>query len=459
MFRPLPRHALAAVMLSLFAASLHAADELRGERFLDNGVIRLGVDLDRGGVISYLSLSGRDENVVNNYDLGRQIQMSFYSGPIPFTVGEKKPQPHWAHIGWNPIQTGDDYRHGSKILDFKLDPAKHELYVRCIPMQWPLDNEPAECEFESWLRLEGATVEARARMVNRRGDKTQYAARYQELPAVYVNGPYYRHFTYSGSRPFTGGELTLFDTTEGRGFPWKHTTATENWCALVNDDDFGLGVYHPGCYEFSGGFAGKTGSGGTKDAPTGYIAPVQIEVIDHNIDYEYRYTLILGKLSAIRDYVVAQHRKSAQAAKPRVPDYRFLRDRQHWRFANCRDSGWPIRGELNVTCDAPDPHLTGPRDFWLAEDAPKIYVTAAYSNGAAHKARLYWHRFGEAGFAEKNLIDFEVSGDDQFRTYEVDLAKHANYRGPIIGLRFDPVEGDSGSANSVRIKSIRGYAR
>ena len=71
-------------MLSLFAASLHAADELRGERFLDNGVIRLGVDLDRGGVISYLSLSGRDENVVNNYDLGRQIQMSFYSGPIPF---------------------------------------------------------------------------------------------------------------------------------------------------------------------------------------------------------------------------------------------------------------------------------------------------------------------------------------------------------------------------------------
>ena len=114
------RQTCAIVMVVIAASSTAFAEEknLSGEKFLDNGTVRLGVDLSRGGCISYFSPSGRDENVVNNFDLGRQIQMSFYSGPVPFTVGEKKPQPHWAHIGWNPIQTGDDYKHGSKILEF-----------------------------------------------------------------------------------------------------------------------------------------------------------------------------------------------------------------------------------------------------------------------------------------------------------------------------------------------------
>ena len=45
------------------------------------------------------------------------MQMSHYSGPWPFVVGDKKPNPGWAGLGWNPIQTGDcrsdDPKHGS----------------------------------------------------------------------------------------------------------------------------------------------------------------------------------------------------------------------------------------------------------------------------------------------------------------------------------------------------------
>ena len=44
--------------------------------YLDNGVIRLGVDLNLGGAITYLSRSGTGQNLVNSYDCGRQIQMS-----------------------------------------------------------------------------------------------------------------------------------------------------------------------------------------------------------------------------------------------------------------------------------------------------------------------------------------------------------------------------------------------
>lgn len=46
--------------------------------YLDNGVVKVGVDLAKGGSITYLSVSGTSANVINSYDLGRwtNIQQS-----------------------------------------------------------------------------------------------------------------------------------------------------------------------------------------------------------------------------------------------------------------------------------------------------------------------------------------------------------------------------------------------
>ena len=50
--------------------------------FVDNGVIRVGVDTDRGGVIGYLAPSGgRVGNVINEGDMGREVQLAFYAEP------------------------------------------------------------------------------------------------------------------------------------------------------------------------------------------------------------------------------------------------------------------------------------------------------------------------------------------------------------------------------------------
>jgi hypothetical protein len=38
--------------------------------FLDNGVIKLGVNLDLGGAITWLSKSGSDVNLINSADWG-----------------------------------------------------------------------------------------------------------------------------------------------------------------------------------------------------------------------------------------------------------------------------------------------------------------------------------------------------------------------------------------------------
>ncbi len=275
--------------------------------WLDNGVIRLGVDLELGGAITWLSRSGDQVNLINSNDWGRQVQMSFYGGPVPYSVGEKQPRADWAGLGWNPIQSGDTYGHRSKVLEQRNDGAR--LYVKCIPMQWPLDDVPAECTMESWLELDGSAVRARGRLVNARADRTAYSAHLQELPAVYTNAPWHRIFTYSGARPFTGEAVREIAAQPPP--KWSRWTTTENWSALLDDSGWGLGVWNPGAFEFGGGFNGRPGAGGARDPECGYLAPNRAEILDHDIDYTFQYELILGTLEQIRARVYA-HAREAQ---------------------------------------------------------------------------------------------------------------------------------------------------
>ena len=91
--------------------------------FLDNGVVRLGVDLNLGGAVTYLSRSDTEQNLVNSFDCGRQIRMFLYSGPVPFAVAGKQPKPEWRFIGWNPIQVGDAFGNAAKVLETAMTPS------------------------------------------------------------------------------------------------------------------------------------------------------------------------------------------------------------------------------------------------------------------------------------------------------------------------------------------------
>lgn len=433
----------AALMLWSGAAKATVDDHQAKMSFLDNGTIKLGVDLNLGGAVTYLSRSQDDLNVINSWDWGRQVQMSYYSGPVPFTPHGKQPAPMWQGLGWNPIQSGDHFGNASKTIEHTNDGTT--LYVKCIPMQWPLNNEPLEGTFETWYTLEGPTVKVRARLNNARSDKTQWPGRTQEMPAVYTNGAFYRLMTYKGEKPFTGGELERIEHPLGKdGTAWAHWYGTENWAALVNDDDWGLGVWNPGCLRFNGGFAGQPGQGGPRDDATGYIGPIRDEILDHNIQHEYAYTLILGDLKAIREHVYAH------SARPQSPNYRFEKDRQGWRYANATDAGWPIEGELNVQLNGKDPQLVGPANFWQAADAPVLYIRMALQS-EQQTARVFWQRWEEQG--PPHHVDVPVISDGEYHTYEVPLYESPEYRGAITGLRFDPVsEGKEG--DWVKVQSI-----
>lgn len=413
--------------------------------YLDDGVIRLGCDLRVGGAITYLSRSGpveKVQNLVNSWDFGRQIQMSYYSGPVPFAPEGKQPKPEWRQLGWNPIQVGDAFGHHSRVVEHRNDGK--EIYIKCVPMQWPLDNVPGECSFECWFTLEGPAVHAHSRLNNARADHAQYSGRGQELPAIYTNGPWYKLMTYRGDKPFSGDKLSRIEKTAGE--IWSSWTATESWSALVDDHDFGLGVWEPGCCEFIGGFAGEPGAGGPHDSPTGYVAPTPRTILDWNIQHEYRYDLIVGSLPQIRKYVYDR------ASSPVPPAWRFDRDRGGWSYVNASDTGWPIKGELNVMLETNDPRILGPVGFWPAAQYRTLIVEAA-AHTTRTAAQFFWRRLGEADFSDDQVVNFSIVSDGAYHVDRINLSDHPRWNAAVIQLRLDPVAAGA-KGEWIRIKSI-----
>ncbi|MDO8541305.1 MAG: hypothetical protein Q7S40_12775 [Opitutaceae bacterium] len=390
--------------------------------YLENSEIKVGVNLAIGGAITFLSHRG-GPNMINSFDWGRQIQMSFYSGPNPYTPDGKQPHPRWKQLGWNPIQSGDVGGHPSRVLEHRND--GRELYVKCIPMHWPHSGVPGECTYEWTLRLEGPTVAVRARLVNGRPDRTQYPAKSQELPAVYTNGVWYRLYSYTGDRPFTGAPVALIPkrTVKPGEFPWNRFNATEHWAALLDANNRGLGIWAPGIVAFLGGFVGREGTGGPTDGPTGYIAPVRHELLDHDINYDYAFTMIAGSLAEIRDWVYAHAPHQAPFA------FDFARDRQHWYpQGGLRDAGWPLSGALRLTYTEPaaKTRVVSPIGFWHTEDLPRVYVRATHRTSAI-EAELQFELFGDEGGPRAGAVRFPIRGDGRPHTHEVVLAGAAGY--------------------------------
>jgi hypothetical protein len=397
--------------------------------FLDDGAIKLGVDLTMGGAIAYLSRSSDSYTVINVHDLGREVQPSFYGGPTPY--GNSHPNyPDWP---WNPIAAGDVYGNPSQVVASSND--GHTIYVRTIPMQWALDDVPCECFIETWITLDGKAANVRYRLTNHRPDLTPYQAYGQELPAVLTIGRLHRIFTYDGAAPYTGAPVRQLPSTNG---PAPVYRPTEHWVALLDDSGFGLGVLNNDVFPFLAALGGEPDAGGPTDFSLGYIAPSADEILDHNIAYDYEVSLILGTLDDIRAYAVAHRRPELR------PDFqfaldRFQEDRQHFAYVNATDSGLPIKGGLHVNLDQGDPQIWLPESRWDASSVPVLYVTAAFhTRGEA--ASIYWLT-PDAGFDESRRVDFPVVADRQFHTYAVSLAASPTYRGIITRLRLDPSDG------------------
>ncbi|MBQ8409076.1 MAG: hypothetical protein IJY39_09470 [Clostridia bacterium] len=387
--------------------------------FIENEYLRLGANLSLGGALTHLSEKGK-KNLINSADWGRQVQMSFYAAPAPFQPEGVEMSNSWTFIGWNPIQSGDCYRNRSRVLEYRAD--NNEIYVKCIPMHWPLNNYPGECTFEVWYRLDGYCVNVCSRINNARPDTTQYPARHQEQPAVYTNGEWYKGVAYVGKEPFTGGELTELITKEnGLGWPWLNICATENWSALVDDNNYGLGVYIGSTNLSKLGFAftrEQMGWGGPRDGQTGYIAPLGCEILDHNITYSYDYSLIVGQLDFIRQ---------TACEKDKLADrrhYSFEHDRNHFYYKDITDKGYPTGGCLDFDFGKGS-ELKSPPVFFGKGECKNILLDADFDGEITGEAICHLYE----GLDEKNClklsnhsIPFAIKGNGERAVCSIDIS-------------------------------------
>ena len=276
-------------------------------------------------------------------------------------------------------------------------------------------------------------VVVNVRLTNYRKDKTQYSAYAQEVPAVYTVGSLYRTVSYNGSTPFTNSPLTYFKTTQA-----VPILATEHWAALVDKDNWGLGVFQPSTVYINSFFSGTPGDYGPKDNPTGYLGPYQREVLDWNIVYDYQFHLVLGNLDDIRTYAY-QNQKSIDDCL--VADFRYNASRQHWYYNNALDAGLP-NGYWRVIMEKDDPQVYGPICMWKTEDHPYLYINASFSTEqASTRAQVFWNAHGiDQIFDGTHSVSFSITADGQYRVYTVSLSSVPSYTGLAYGLRFDPVE-------------------
>jgi hypothetical protein len=411
--------------------------------WLENDKVRVGVDLKMGGSITSLMSRKDGRELINNFDHGRQVQMSFYSGPVPFAHRGVQPHPAWRALGWNPVQSGDWAGNPSRVLEHRN--ADGELYSRVVPMQWPLEGVEGECELESWIRLEGQAVQLRCRLTNRREDRTFYPARHQELPAVYTNGEFRKVVSYTGDRPFTGGALSEWVDP---GPPWKSFFATEHWAALVDASGYGLGVWQPATtYWKQGWVAGEPTKQGPRDNSSGYLAPVGLEHIDHNIVYEYEARLVPGTVTEIRSLV-----KGWESGRG-LPSYRFEKGRMGWSVRGGLDAGVPLAGAWRLQAQATTMFLEGPATFWRAEGAGTLKVTGLWRSQTAGRLRVAWKGIRPED-GEGSAV-FDVPAGDARSEHSFVLKNQPGYKGGMqrLMLRVEALKpGDTVEIESIRLE-------
>ena len=273
------------LLLSLLSSPSSALDNEkktgRDWEYLDNGVVRIGIDKSRGACIGYLAESRTKRNLLNNYDEGRFIQQSYYGRPDGSSWNGKP----WVY---NPVQGGYAKGKSSRLLKFSRDEKKKTISARIEPLSWASGVACPEAIMGVTISLDGPLARVRFRMDYT--GKDQSVVRDQEMPAVFVDAEL-PNLVYPDS-----GNLKR----RVPGWPNERGKASESWVAYLDDKDWGIGIYTPGtetftCYRFKGN--GKTGPTGSACS---YVAPLRRFSLQKGLVVDYEVILTIGSLAEIR---------------------------------------------------------------------------------------------------------------------------------------------------------------
>lgn len=275
----------------------------QGTYFLENEDYKLGIDLLMGGGVNYLEYfkdgNASYGNLLNNYDVGRLIQQSYYGiDKEPYPMG------YWTDRAWgyNPVQGGDKLNNISRIIDFEFI-GDTQFYVKARPMDWGQVNMATPSYMENIYTL----TEDYVHVYNRFVDFSIYThtVGWQELPAFYTISALNNFTYYNGDSPWTNDtlinrdDLIFWGQTSNQAFELKSTS--EFWSAWVDNSGFGVGLYVPGVYTYHAGKFMYDGSADPAAASTNYVAPRKYLTLVSGKPLEYSYIFSAGTISEIRE--------------------------------------------------------------------------------------------------------------------------------------------------------------
>ena len=258
------------------------AKSTKGEwEYLDNGLIRIGVNKSRGACIGFFGDSKTKRNVLNHYDHGRFIQQSYY-GDLDGSNWNGK---QWRY---NPIQGGSWQGKDARVLELSINKDKDSLYAKIEPRHWANGNSCPEAIMEQWITLEGSVANVRSKMTYK--GKDHHLARHQEMPAVFVDAVL-KNLIYAHQ-----GKLVR----RIPGWPNELGKTSEDWIAYVDEKDWGIGIHTPGTSQFTFYRFKGNGQSGPHGSACSYVAPIQTLRLQQGKIIEYEFSLTLGSLKEIR---------------------------------------------------------------------------------------------------------------------------------------------------------------
>lgn len=291
----------------------------------ENGNVRIesGINAEEVDVVS------EEVNLVNIYDLGREIQQSYYSA-VKEENGYAPTEEilYNAGLSYNPVQAGSAGAKQAQIIDYTV--SETEIWIKVRPLEWFFDNTLSDSYMESTYRLDGeGTLLVKNRFVNfsQFKDMQNTYPCGQELPAIYIVHPlnYFYCETVDGEifdpnlspAPTTPAKGSLLEETEGAyHYGLQNEKLVNEWFAFVNEQKFGMGIYMPKadgyhasrgvtttCYEALDNHYYNTGIyniWGKKYIPSeyvgnyNYLSPSSVLRMVDFVPLEYEYAVYVG---------------------------------------------------------------------------------------------------------------------------------------------------------------------
>lgn len=386
--------------------------------------------LHYGGSICWVSLNGGG-NMVNIFDLGRQIVIPLWMGPQPYSpAGYDKPPVHstFAH---NPLQTGDAFGNPSQVLNYGYESGTSTHYIKVRAKAFPLRNYNTGVIYEVWSRPVGNAVRYWYKItVDRNNDADPILTRFvplpQEFPCMHATTDFPYLTFYDGNQPFTNGALSQRDIP-GLGYA-NGQPISENWWGLFNGSGQGLAVHGPHIWTAMGKKDGTEGSGPYGDNTIYANNPMTIVIDPVMTLYTVYDVMAVNTPSDIRN-----HAASNTASRPNnnLPEYEFSQSRQYFYTQNATMNDEITGGKLVVTHANMQARLFSPPKAFPANQVPTIYLRIR-NNSPETELYFVWRCAGQNDQQSSGQhLTFSVPNDGQWHVRSFNMTQQSRWENLI----------------------------